>query len=266
VIADIEYLDREFVRGIASGIDGVSSINEYNCGEGAVAACLSLKPGIVVLDCKLGGLDGFEAARRIRRCDKDIAILMTGWDECYFREYEAGQMFSINISAYLLKPIHPAKMKETLLRHLTKDAVGVNLRPALKTGGRISAGLTRRGVSKEIAEAMSHIDDNFRQDISLESVAACISISTGHLSRLFKQETGVNFLQYLTKRRLEYAKQIITQTDRSMLEIAIDAGFSEQNYFGKVFKRYTGQTPLEYKRDICWKRSQSGNKENQTRR
>jgi YesN/AraC family two-component response regulator len=261
VIADIEYLDREFVRRIASGIDGVSSVKEYDCGEGAVAACLLLKPGIVVLGCKLGDFDGFETARRIRRCDKDIAILMTGWDECYFREYEAGQMFPINISAYLLKPIHPAEMKETLLRHITKDAVDGNHQAAPKTGERISGGFTHRGVSKEIAAVMSHIDDNFRQNISLESVAACISISTSHLSRLFKQETGVNFLQYLTKRRLEYAKQIITQTDRSMLEIAIDVGFSEQNYFGKVFKRYTGKTPLEYKRDVCWKRRQPESKD-----
>jgi AraC-like DNA-binding protein/CheY-like chemotaxis protein len=247
VIADDERLDREFAKRVAISIRETIEIVECDCIQSAIDVCLSAKPQVVVLDrgASAGVGDGFEAARIISSGSGGTAILMTAWNEGDIGEYETLPLSSsMNIDEYLLKPIHPMKMKEALSKYLvTVDDCG-------SYGAYGERALSHPGMSREIARAMSHIDGNFKKEMSLESVAAYISISASYFSRMFKKEVGVNFLQYLTKKRLEYAKQMIAQTDRSMLEIAIEAGFNEQNYFGKVFKRYTGQTPLEYKRDV----------------
>jgi YesN/AraC family two-component response regulator len=255
VIAGNERLDRAFIKKVAEGIDGVSVVDECDCAHAAVDACLSLKPSMAILDCNIVAADGFDAAHKIRRSDRDMAILMTGWDENNFRKGETGSLLSLNIAEFLLKPIHHVKMREALTRHLKKKpGIGADDMPRERHS---PTGYGRRDLPKEIAEAMAHIDCNFRDDVSLESVASCVSMSASYFSRMFRQEVGVNFLQYLTKKRLEYAKLMITQTDSSMLDIATKAGFREQNYFGKVFKRYTGLTPLEYKRNARREKSLS---------
>jgi YesN/AraC family two-component response regulator len=247
VIADDESLDREFVKRVAAGIREAIEIVECDCGQAAIDICLSAKPHVVVLD---RGAGGFEAASVISGGSTDTAILMTAWNDGAIGDYETAPLSSMNIDEYLLKPIRPAKMRDALSKHLT----GARAYGQGALGGGIPPFYAYPGMSREIAMAMSHIDGNFRKEISLESVADYISISASYFSRLFKKEVGVNFMQYLTKKRLEYAKRMITQTDRSMLEIAIEAGFNEQSYFGKVFKRYTGQTPLEYRRDVLTER------------
>jgi YesN/AraC family two-component response regulator len=241
-------LDREFVKMVAGSICEAIEIVECDCGQAAVDICLSINPRVMVLDRGAGAVDGFETARRVSNGNRNTAILMTGWDEGDTGENDIASLLSMNIVGYLLKPIHSMKMKDALSKHLE---YANDFRDRHVLDKRSAPVPARSGMSREIAKAMSHIDGNFRKDMSLESVAAYISVSAGYFSRLFKKEVGVNFLQYLTKRRLEYAKHMITQTDRSMLEIAVEAGFNEQNYFGKVFKRYTGQTPLEYKRGVC---------------
>jgi YesN/AraC family two-component response regulator len=249
VIADSGFIDRKFIRKVASEIDGLAVAGECDCGQVAVEACLSLTPRLVVLDCGMGDIDAHEVARRIHRGNRDIVIIMTGWDEDDFYKYgyEADSPFSPGIAEYLLKPIHHLKMRETLLRHLEKNYDSV-ARDLHERDIRPASG--HNAFRREIAAAVEQIDASFREGISLDSVATHISMTSSYFSKLFKQEVGMNFLQYLTKKRLDYAKQMMAEMDRSMLDIAMEAGFREQNYFGKVFKKHTGLTPLEYKKQI----------------
>jgi YesN/AraC family two-component response regulator len=250
VIADNELIDRKFIKKVASGIDDLVVVGECDCGQVAVALCLSLAPQLVILDCNVADIDAHETARRIRRGNRDIAIIITGWDEKNFYaydDYEADSPFSPGATEYLLKPIHYLKMRETLVRHLAKSPEGI-ARDSYEKDARSACGSDE--FRREITAAIAQIDANFRECISLASVATHISMTATYFSKLFKQEVGMNFLQYLTKKRLECAKRMIAETDRSMLDIAMEAGFREQNYFGKVFKKYTGLTPLEYKKEI----------------
>jgi two-component system response regulator YesN len=248
VIADNGFIDREFVKKVASSVDSAVLLTECDGGWAMIDVCSSRKPRLVMLDCGIADIDAHEAARKIWQHDSGIVVVMTGWDEKYLRKHEADLMFSPNVAEYLLKPIHHRKMRETLTRYLKMSPAGgagdsrkeEYAKPAYRGGGR----------SPEIAAALTQIDDNFRECVSLKSVASSISMTSSYFSKLFKQEVGENFIHYLTKRRLEYAKRMIAETGRSMLDVAIEAGFREQNYFGKVFKKYMGLTPLEYKRNV----------------
>ena len=83
--------------------------------------------------------------------------------------------------------------------------------------------------------------------ISLEDVANHVNISTYYLSKIFKKEMGVNFITYVTGRKMDLAKEMLVNTDIPVLNIALDLAYNEANYFSKAFKKKTGLTPSEYR-------------------
>lgn len=101
-----------------------------------------------------------------------------------------------------------------------------------------------------IAKAKAYIEENYHKDISLDDVSRSVDISPYYFSKLFKEETGENFIEYLTTVRIEHAKKLLHQRDLSIKNIGIDTGYSDPNYFSRIFKKYVGITPTEYREKI----------------
>ena len=99
-----------------------------------------------------------------------------------------------------------------------------------------------------IQQVLFYIQENYNGEISLAEAASRLYVSESHLSRAFKQETGINFMQYVMKMRLEHAVEELKQTDLSILQIANDSGFSSLAMFNKAFKEHFGETP-----SVSWK-------------
>lgn len=97
-----------------------------------------------------------------------------------------------------------------------------------------------------VAKVVSYINENFNREITLETCAVHIKVSYTHVSRVFKKETGVKFTEYLNKVRVNHAKILIEQGKLSLKEIVQESGFSNYNYFFKVFKEIVGVSPSEY--------------------
>ncbi|MDR0503413.1 MAG: response regulator [Treponema sp.] len=99
-----------------------------------------------------------------------------------------------------------------------------------------------------IMKARDYIDRNFSSaDISLYSTASCVGISPNHLSTVFTQETGENFIEYLTRVRIDKAKQLLWETSMKSADIAHETGFSDPHYFSSIFKKNTGFSPREFR-------------------
>ena len=98
-----------------------------------------------------------------------------------------------------------------------------------------------------IDKAKEYIYANFKKDISLDDVSREVDISPYYFSKIFKKETGENFIEYLTNIRIEKAKELLENTDMSMKEICLEVGYSNPNYFSRSFKKNVGVTPTEYK-------------------
>ncbi len=101
-----------------------------------------------------------------------------------------------------------------------------------------------------ITKAKGYIDKNFYKGISLDDVSREVDISPYYFSKLFKEETGENFIYYLTNIRIEKAKQLLNNKALSVKEIGFEVGYSDANYFSRIFKKNVGQTPTEYKEGI----------------
>ena len=85
--------------------------------------------------------------------------------------------------------------------------------------------------------------------MALEEVAQAVNISPYYFSKLFKEETGVNFTEYLTGLRIETAKALLKNRELSIKQVCLDSGYANPNYFSRIFKKWTGITPTEF-RDI----------------
>lgn len=98
-----------------------------------------------------------------------------------------------------------------------------------------------------VERACAYIREHYREDISLETVAASLRVSTYHLSRLFRHVSGSTFVAYLTGVRIDRAKSLLSESDLSMKEVADLVGYSDPNYFSRVFRKREGVTPSHFR-------------------
>lgn len=98
-----------------------------------------------------------------------------------------------------------------------------------------------------IKKAIHYINQNYMKKITLEEVANAVHVSPNYFSKIFKEETGINFAIYLNQVRVEGAKKLLIADDASLVDVAYLAGFEDQSYFSRVFKKYTGISPKRYK-------------------
>lgn len=101
-----------------------------------------------------------------------------------------------------------------------------------------------------VERAKNYIDQQYQRDISLDDVSKMVNISPYYFSKLFKEETGENFIEYLTEIRIKNAKVLLQNTDKSIKEICVDSGYSDPNYFSRIFKKYMEVTPSEYREKL----------------
>lgn len=99
-----------------------------------------------------------------------------------------------------------------------------------------------------LKQAVDYIDKNFRrEDISLNRVAKEVNISPNYLSAVFSQEMGTTFVEYLTAKRMEKARELLRNSDLRSGEIATAVGYKDSHYFSFLFKKTQGCTPRDYR-------------------
>ena len=100
----------------------------------------------------------------------------------------------------------------------------------------------------QLNDALGYIRTHHMLGLSLDEVAAHAHISPYYLSHLFREKLGVTFIEYVTSVRMELAKNYLLHTRLPVSAVAEKLGYEDAGYFGKVFRKYTGQTPKAYRR------------------
>jgi YesN/AraC family two-component response regulator len=95
--------------------------------------------------------------------------------------------------------------------------------------------------------AKEYIHRCLSTDFGVEEVADHLGISNSYFSLLFKAHFGETFVEYVTKQRMEQAKSMLRTSDKSIAKICALVGYAERRYFTKVFQKYTGMTPSDYR-------------------
>ena len=121
-------------------------------------------------------------------------------------------------------------------------------------GQRYLSGLFPRRTVEEsvmdrevVTSAMNYIDTHYREDVTLEAVAAFTGFSRFYFSRSFKQQTGYSFKDYLSQRRIQAAMELLIRTEKSMREVAEESGFGSVATFNRTFREHKNCTPTQYR-------------------
>ncbi|SET00031.1 two-component system, response regulator YesN [Natronincola peptidivorans] len=101
---------------------------------------------------------------------------------------------------------------------------------------------------RQIREAKKYIEENYMKNITLEDLGVHIGFSPSYFSSLFKKETGTSFIEYLSKVRVEKAKDLLKESDLRIQDICLMVGYHDAKYFTKSFIKHTGLKPNEYRK------------------
>jgi Response regulator containing CheY-like receiver domain and AraC-type DNA-binding domain len=116
--------------------------------------------------------------------------------------------------------------------------------PQLKTFGSREG---NRAEPVDIWKARKFIHEHSDEELSLTQMAKTVNISGNHLSEKFKQVTGINFVEYVARTRFEKARTLLHDVDLRISEIAFAAGFQSLSQFNRVFRKFSGKSPTEYR-------------------
>lgn len=108
---------------------------------------------------------------------------------------------------------------------------------------------TVKTMAKKIVELKNYLDNHFDQDIRITEIADKMYVSQHYLSRSFTKQFGKSITEYLVEKRLEKVRRDLLETEKSITDVAFSAGFSSINSFNRLFKKYQGLTPSEYRKE-----------------
>lgn len=104
-----------------------------------------------------------------------------------------------------------------------------------------------RSMDQRIQVVIDLMEEYLYHDFSLEEMARVVNLSSSRFSHLFKNETGISFVQYLKSRRMQRAKELIATTFLSMKQIMSKVGMHDKSHFAQDFKKIYGMTPTQYR-------------------
>jgi AraC family transcriptional regulator len=100
---------------------------------------------------------------------------------------------------------------------------------------------------RRLQKVAAYITEHLAEQISVQALAQLVELSPFHFSRVFKQTTGMTPHQFVTRERITRAQQLTRETSRSLIEIALEVGYSNPSHFAKVFRKVAGVTPTEFR-------------------
>ena len=253
IIDDEESARRLMRAAIKWETFGMEVVGEATSGIEAINIIDELRPDIVFVDISMPFMDGIEFTQiASERYPGLIIIIMTAIDEF---EY-ARKCVSMPVFEYMLKPMVRAEIMKVVERARAKlDAGG----PAVKYSGPDDATDAEArdedspyagsdGETSPGELVKKYIEHNYTDPkLNLAYVAQHFGFSASYLSRKFKQDTGKNFVEYLTEVRMETAKKLAGKGSK-MFQTASEVGIPDPNYFSRCFKKYTGVSYSDYNR------------------
>ena len=200
---------------------------EAETGEQALGILQSREDiGLVLLDYLLPpGIDGLEVLERMRelKCEVPV-IVVTGKGT----EEVCRSAFKMGVRDYIQKPFKFNELRVTIKR--------VCGSPEVK--------------DSTVDRALAFMKEHYDKPISARDVSDGIGVSYDHLAHVFQEEKGRSIMQWLNRFRIEKSKILLRDSNLEVKEVAVQVGFNDPNYFYRVFSRFIGVSPSEYRRQF----------------
>ena len=217
---------------------GCELLDVFGNGKELIGQMQEGAPDIVITDIRMPVADGLEVCKYVyERCPETQVIILSAYSD--FDYARAALRYSA--CDYVLK----VSVLEELPRALKKAIENLERQGKELSGGQ---GDERWEDTDSLYGQMVHyVEQNYLRKITLDEIAEYLHANRSYLSRLYKSRSGVNLFDDILHRRVEKAKEYMEHTDRKLYEIAVEVGFEDAGYFSKVFQKYTGMSPKEYR-------------------
>lgn len=254
VIFDDEYI---VLQGLRHLIDwngfGLELAGTASDGLSALEIVRKQTPDIVFTDIRMPGMDGLKLIEEIMAEAPDTyCIVFSGFNEFEYVK----RALKLGVIDYLEKPVTVESIQSSIQRVLSRieaDLEMVMLRKQVEERGSVSksgAGAEAGGNAKQgaIDRARAYIEQNASGDLSLNEVAEYVGMNAAYLSSLFKEEMGESYIKFLTRLRMDLAKELLLKGYK-VHEVSERVGYHTYRHFSEIFKKHIGVTPGQFKEE-----------------
>ncbi|MDP4098841.1 response regulator [Paenibacillus sp. P96] len=194
---------------------------------------------IVVTDIRMPVMDGLTLLKQIREKLKQTdTIIVSGHDEFAY----AQQAVRLGAFDYFLKPVDTGDITECFrnwLQRYEPDPASTEAQQA-----------ENQHIRTPVDQVIHYIESHHRYDLMLAEAAALVHLNSSYFCKLFKQQKGMTFTDFLTSVRMREAVRLLEHTSLRITEIADRLGFADAAYFSNTFKKEVGASPSEYRKRL----------------
>ena len=208
---------------------GCTVVGEAENGYEGLKMIRDVMPDFVITDIRMPKMNGLEMIEKIREYGIPCRfVILSG-----YAEFEYAQRgMRLGVQDYLLKPVTVTQVKELICK-----LVQENEEKELKE---------EENYSGVVSDMVRTIEKDYGQRLGLDIFAEKYRLTPEYLSVLFARQTGSTFSNFVKKVRIERAKELLLRSNMKIYEVACRVGYSDQKYFSKVFKEYTGVSAKQY--------------------
>ncbi|WP_180271510.1 response regulator transcription factor [Fredinandcohnia onubensis] len=199
------------------------------------------KPEILLCDMKMPEKSGVDLIESVKLAHRDMQIIViSGHDDFEYMR----AVIQAKAVDYILKPIRKQEL-EAAIESAVKNWKELSLsKEWLELVDREKPETKKTDVIQEIK---TYIDHHFKEKITLDILAKTFYVTPPYISGRFKEMFGMTVIDYVTSLKIKNAKYLLLETNMPVIEIAYELGFSNENYFSKVFKKYEGLSPKNFR-------------------
>lgn len=246
LIAEDEPIERDALsKTLNTHLGEYITIHAAGSGSDAVELFHRESPEIAILNIEMPDISGLDVAKTIRESGKLCAILFTTDQD---RFSYAKQAIALRALDYIPKPYDREKLILSVQEAIQNLGRWGTILPDAHPEPEETPEDTRLAIVRE--DISAYIDAHYMEELSMKNVAHAMNYSDAYFCKLFKQCFHVNFSTYLNEYRIGKAKEMMRNPRITIKEISISCGYTDSNYFARVFKRITSRTPTEYRLSV----------------
>lgn len=236
---------------IVRGLQNVLKWNNYNCEvvgtandvDVAIKQIQELQPDIVFTDICMPKASGLNLVEHIRKVSSRTRItILSGYSEFDY----AQRAIEFGVTRYLLKPSKMYEIEEAVRVMVSQLNEMDNTQP-VQQNIETSKEPTNNFI---LNNAIKYMQEKYYEKLTLQEVAEKVYVSQWHLSKLISKNTEYNFTELLNNIRLDKAKKMLANPSLRISDISEDVGFSDVAHFSRIFKKYTGTSPIGYRNSL----------------
>lgn len=210
---------------------------------------------LLITDVRMPEVSGLDLIRSLEgEVRKPVIIVISGYAEFEYVQ-QALRLGAVN---YLLKPLDKVELVQVVEAALKQEEEQQRHEKLEKLVDHklMEIDPDTAGMGEPVKEALAYVEQHLHEQLSMAEVAGMIHLNASYFSVLFKEQTGVSFSEYLSRLRIQRAKELLLQTRLPIGEIGERVGYRTDKYFIKVFKSLEAISPSRYRQQMKDERSE----------